>query len=126
VRASVQSLIRFVATVAMIVLVAACSAPPPSPSPLVSTAVDCGLGTADDCDAALRGASAYFRREGTGDPTRIVVVAGRARTWHAEIHACFADGRYLLLDEIEPAFMPAEHTPTATLRADGWPNPPCS
>ena len=105
------------------VVLSACSAQTPTQTPTASPAVDCQLGTAQDCDLALGVASASLRHEGRGVPARVVVTWGRApaRTWHAEVHACFADGEYLLIDDIGPI----AGRPTASLRQNGWASPPC-
>ncbi len=116
-------------------MVGACSVTPPSPSaPTVapSPSIHCRI-PADDCRRALLSATALLERESLGTPTRIVVLGGRARTFHGEVHACFADGGYVLIDAIGPIAAAGTLDPVnsdvlkeASVRADPWDDPPCA
>jgi hypothetical protein len=48
---------------------------------------------------------------------------GRGKALHAEVHACFADGRYLLVDVFQGNL--AGSPLTASIRATPWEVPPC-
>jgi len=72
--------------------------------------------TPNACELALRIGEAFLHRQEEGIPVQEVVVWGRspARTWHAELHACYADGRYVLVDMIGPM----NGTPSASDRSN--------
>ena len=54
---------------------------------------------------------------------RITVNVGRARfeAFHAEVHACYRDGGYVLVDVVSTGQRPLG----ASIRTDPWLNPPC-
>lgn len=54
---------------------------------------------------------------------RISVNDGRARFehFHAEVHACYPDGDYVLVDVMGLRQGPLD----ASIRSDGWSDPPC-
>ena len=54
---------------------------------------------------------------------RISVNGGRARLgfFHAEVHACYRDGGYVLVDVLGAGQGPL----SASIRNDGWSDPPC-
>jgi hypothetical protein len=68
------------------------SNPPPS--------IECRM-SAEDCDKALQ---AIVGVTDLRDPElqTVVVSGGTARTWHAEVHVCWSDGRYQLYDVMGP------------------------
>lgn len=72
--------------VTMALLLAACGLLLPGPT------IDCRLG--EGCDQVIDAARA---RLPTGN-AHWLIVYGRGRLFHAEVHACYPDGRYLLLD----------------------------
>jgi hypothetical protein len=97
-----------------------------SSEPSDSDDVTCAV-PADDCDLALAAAGPPLY-EGQADPRSILVGWGRGlRVWHAEVHACWGDGRYILIDVIGPlgAEPPAIGEVSVSVRQDAWDNPPC-
>ena len=52
------------------------------------------------------------------DQTRVLVDYGRGLGFHAEVHVCYPDGRYVLVDVMGDALV-------AGLRAEPWPSAPC-
>jgi len=48
---------------------------------------------------------------------------GRGKALHAEVHACYPDGRYLLVDVFLGNL--AGSPMTASIRAVPWETPPC-
>lgn len=75
--------------------------------------VDCQLG--DDCDRVVDAAAPLLP---PGEATWVILI-GRGIGFHAEVHACYPDGRYLLVDVL------GDSDAEATLRPMGWPDPPC-
>jgi hypothetical protein len=88
--------------------------------------VDCGL-PASDCNMAL-GVGSQVLRDQHADPDLVRVTWGRGlRVWHAELHACWDDGRYILVDVLGPvdAIPPQASDLSVSIRENGWDNPPC-
>jgi len=85
-----------------------CSAVQPNP--------DCRIN--ERCDAVLAAA----RSVASFDGARVVVIRGRGRGFHAEVHVCHADGRNTLVDVMGDGVHPALE---AGLRDAAWDNPPC-
>jgi hypothetical protein len=87
--------------------------------------VDCHVSTAD-CDLAI-GAASRLLQEGDSSPLHVVVTSGRGLVWHAEVHACWDDGQYLLIDVIGSVGVdrPTSDEVAATVRQDAWDDPPC-
>ncbi len=120
--------------VASTVMVGACTVTPASfstPTVMSSPSIDCRM-SSGDCERALLSATALLERDSFGTPTRLVVLGGRARSFHAEVHSCFADGGYVLIDAIGPIAAAGTLDPVnsdvlkeATVRADPWDDPPC-
>jgi hypothetical protein len=52
------------------------------------------------------------------DDARLVVTVDRGPVLHVDVHACYPDGRYVLVDVVGDDLV-------ASVRADGWENPPC-
>ena len=48
----------------------------------------------------------------------LVVTVDRGPVLHVDVHACYPDGRYVLVDVVGDDLV-------ASVRADGWENPPC-
>jgi hypothetical protein len=103
----------------------ACSTPSPSPvapSPTPGTQVDCLVHPSSFCDTSLASAIPLLRREHAGAADRIVVNVGRSSLLnHAEVHACYADSQYLLID----VFWGHGEQPDASVRTVPWEDPPC-
>jgi len=100
-------------TVLLIVLlvgVGACSMTEPPTS--LPSQVNCGIG--EGCDGVLAAAATVVSL----DQTRVLVDYGRGRGFHAEVHVCYPDGRYVLVDVIGDAL-------NASVRAEPWPSAPC-
>jgi hypothetical protein len=56
------------------------------------------------------------------------VTIGRGlRIWHAEVHACWNDGAYRLIDVIGPIdnMQPTIDEVMASVREPPWDDPPC-
>lgn len=80
-----------------------------------------------ECELAL-GAAAPLLYDDTDRP-QVVVGPGRGlRVWHTEVHACWTDGRYLLIDVIGPGGeqLPAIDELTVTIRDAPSNDPPCN
>ena len=73
---------------------------------------DCGLGAR--CDAVLAAA----RQVVSFNDARVIVSQGRGLGFHAEVHVCYGDGRYVLVDVLGDDL-------TAGIRDQPWDNPPC-
>jgi hypothetical protein len=54
----------------------------------------------DYCEPALVAAQEVIQRDSLGTPQRLTINVGRGPSTilHVEAHACFADGRYVLID----------------------------
>jgi len=102
---------RLLLVVALLVGVGACSTTlPPTSHP---AQVTCGIG--EGCDGVLAAAAKVVSL----DQTRVLVIYGRGlRTFHAEVHVCYPDGRYVLVDVMGDAL-------NAGVRAEPWPSAPC-
>ena len=101
-------------------LLTACSALLPA-----RPAIECQI-PEEDCDAVVDAATTLLRQEHLGTPARMVVIWGRAYSFHAEVHTCLADRAYVLIDATGP--IPIESGPppiAASLRSDPWDDPPC-
>jgi hypothetical protein len=87
-----------------------------------SATVQCALAP-PECDAAT---AAFRELFDLGDPdlSMVAIGPGRGLAWHAEVHACWDDGRYVLVDVFGDRDNPREN-PSATQRANGLANPPC-
>ncbi len=79
---------------------------------LVRPNPDCRL--AESCDAVLRAARSVV----SFDSARVVVLQGRGLGFHAEVHVCYADGRYVLVDVLVD-------TLKAATRDEPWDSAPC-
>jgi hypothetical protein len=91
-----------------------------SPEPTVApVAIDCQL--AERCNQVVAAASTVLP---TGS-SRLVITEGRAPlgVFHAEVHACYPGGRYLLADVLGP--MELEGELRVSIRGLGWDDPPC-
>lgn len=91
--------------------VGACSPTAPSPSAALALS-DCHL--AGGCDAVLAAA----RQVASLDGARVVVLQGRGLGFHAEVHVCYANGSYVLVDVMGDDMK-------AAVRQHSWDNPPC-
>ena len=102
---------RLLVLIVLLVGVGACSTTePPTSHP---AQVNCAIG--EGCDGVLAAAAKVVSL----DQTRVVDGYGRGlRTFHAEVHVCYPDGRYVLVDVMGDAL-------DASLRAEPWPSPPC-
>lgn len=88
--------------------------------------VECSLPAAE-CNLAL-GAAGPLLHELTVAPNNVVVGWGRGlRVWHAEVHACWDDGQYALVDVLGPvdAFPPKRDDLAVSIREGAEDNPPC-
>jgi hypothetical protein len=85
-------------------LLAGCSLVQPDP--------DCRL--AARCDAVRVAA----RQVVPFDNARVVVLEGRGLGFHAEVHVCYADGRYVLVDVVGDDL-------GAAIREQPWDTAPC-
>lgn len=74
--------------------------------------VNCQL--AGGCDGVLAAAAKVVSL----DQTRVFVDSGRGLGFHVEVHVCYPDGRYVLIDVIGDALK-------AGVRAEPWPSAPC-
>jgi hypothetical protein len=74
--------------------------------------VDCQI--AGGCDGVLAAAAKVVSL----DQARVLVGSGRGLGFHAEVHVCYADGRYVLIDVMGDAL-------NASVRAEPWPSAPC-
>ena len=109
------------------VLLAACSSPLPSPSassPALPV-IDCNVPD-DVCAEAVVLAIARLRVDVPGIPAEMIVegvphgpmpASGESPTIFYEVHTCFADGRYVLVDV---------HGHSATLRDSPGDDPSCA
>ena len=79
---------------------------------LVGPNPDCRL--AEGCDAVLIAA----RRVVSFDNARVVVLYGRGLAFHAEVHVCYTDGRYVLVDVLGDDL-------GAGIRDQPWDSAPC-
>ena len=79
---------------------------------LVRPNPDCRL--AEGCDAVLGAA----RQVVSFDNARVVVLYGRGLAFHAEVHVCYADGRYVLVDILGDDL-------GAAIRDQPWDSAPC-
>jgi hypothetical protein len=103
----------------------------PTPSGLVRatpdgiTEVHCRLSTTD-CDLAL--SSLQLLTGERADPRSVVVVWGRGLAWHAEVHACWEDGHYMLIDVLGPGdeVPPDRADLTWSVRENPWDVAPCN
>jgi hypothetical protein len=92
--------------IAILAMLTACVEPQPL--------IDCHLGA--QCDDVVNAASTVL----PAGASRWVVVVGRSPGGlHAEVHACYRNGTYLLADVFEGERW------TASLRDEVWPDPPC-
>ena len=85
----------------------ACSGPAPHLARL-----DCHI--AEGCEGVIAAAAKVVSL----DQARVAVGYGRGLAFHAEVHACYPDGTYLLVDVIGDP-------PQASVRAEPRPDPPC-
>lgn len=86
------------------------------------SALQCGLSD-EDCDAALAAFGELFEVDDPG-LAMVAIGIGRGLRWHAEVHACWLDGRYELVDVFGDAYGPTDD-PSASVRSEGWDDPPC-
>ena len=105
--ASMRVMAAPVLAMASMVLWVGCAMPRPT--------VQCQLDLA--CDAVVEAASSLLP---AGEATW-VITPGRspAGSTHAEVHACYPDGRYLLIDVFEGI------ASGASVRTRNLPDPPC-
>lgn len=89
----------------------------------VGAAVQCGL-PGEECDAALTAFGELFEVDDPG-LAMLAIRIGRGLRWHAEVHACWLDGRYVLVDVRGDANRPTDD-PIASVRPEGWDDPPCA
>lgn len=109
------SMPRRAAVLPLMLSVAACrSAPSPSPEPVPTQAVECHLNPSELCGHVLAAARAVAPLAGA----RLVIVIDRGPVFHADVHACYPDGRYILVDVVGDGFK-------ASVRPEGWESPPC-
>lgn len=89
------------------------------------TEVHCRLSSAE-CDLAL--SSLQLLIEERADPRSVVVGWGRGLAWHAEVHACWEDGQYVLIDVVGPGdeVPPDRADLTWSVRENPWEVAPCS
>jgi hypothetical protein len=66
------------------------------------------------CEAVLAAAQSVV----SFDNARVVVIGGRGRVFHAEVHVCYADGRDALVDVMGEDLK-------AVIRDTAWDSPPC-
>ncbi len=85
-------------------LLAGCALVPPSP--------DCRIGAR--CDAVLEAA----RQVVSFSDARVVVLWGRGLGFNAEVHVCYGDGRYVLVDVLGDDL-------GAAIRGQPWDTAPC-
>jgi hypothetical protein len=81
---------------------------------------------AEDCELAIDAATAVL--EDATELRTILVGPGRGlRIWHAEVHACWNDGRYQLIDVLGriDVVNPSLDDVTASVRDQPWDDPPC-
>jgi hypothetical protein len=97
--------------VAVIALVIAGCASTPTPTP----AIECHL--EGGCD----GVAAVAWQVLPPGAARTVIIQGRGLSLHAEVHACYPDGGYVLVDVMGPEQGPVD----ASIRSHGWSDPPC-
>lgn len=83
---------------------AGCALIPPNP--------DCRID--GRCDVVLGAA----QRVVSFDDAHVLVLQGRGLAFHAEVHVCYGDGRYVLLDVLGDSL-------EAAIRDQGWDRPPC-
>lgn len=95
------------AVLASVVVLSGCTNPPPT--------IDCQLAT--DCETVAAAARQVLP---AGEATW-VIVAGRGApgVLHAEVHACYPDGRYLVVDVFDGTGV------QASLRNQTGSDPPC-
>jgi hypothetical protein len=86
----------------------------PLQTPDPQTVIICQL--PDLCEEAANTASPLL----PSGPSTWLITYGRGRAFHAEVHACYLGGDYYLVDVVDSG-----DGPTASLRASGWPDPPC-
>lgn len=79
---------------------------------LVQPNPDCRLDAR--CEAVLGAA----REVVSFDDARVIVLPGRGRVFHAEVHVCYGDGRYVLVDVMGDDL-------NAGTRAQPWERPRC-
>jgi hypothetical protein len=79
---------------------------------LVHPNPDCRL--AEPCDAVLGAARSVVSFDGA----RVVVLWGRGLGFHAEVHVCYADGSYVLVDVLGDDL-------NAAIRDQPWDSAPC-
>lgn len=90
--------------------VGACSTTEPPRSHLAQ--VNCQI--AEGCDGVLAAAANVVSLA----QTRVFVDYGRGLGFHGEVHVCYPDGRYVLIDVMGDALK-------ASVRAEPWPSAPC-
>jgi hypothetical protein len=87
----------------------------PRKTPDPAAVIECQL--PDSCEEMANAASPLL----PGGESNWVIIAGRSRgQLHGEVHACYPSGDYYLVDVFDFG-----DGPTASLRASGWPDPPC-
>ena len=82
--------------------------------------VDCPLPAAD-CDTALNAAGELIAENLDSSLVHVVVSWGRGLAWHAEVHACFENGDYRLID----VFKSDGGQGIGSFREQPWDDPPC-
>ena len=103
------------AVLSLMLSVSACQpAASPSPEPVPTQAAECHLNSSELCGHVLAAARSVAALEGA----RLVIVIDRGPVFHADVHACYPDGRYILVDVVGDDF-------NASVRPEGWENPPC-
>jgi hypothetical protein len=89
----------------------------------VTATVECGL-SPEECDAALAAFTELFSL-GDRSLANVVVGIGRGLRWHAEVHACWNDGGYVLVDVVGDPAAPTDSL-ASSVRSNGWDDPPCN
>jgi hypothetical protein len=115
---------RWLEKAGLAVLLAACSSTQASPSLPARESfprIDCRI-PGDECAVAVSEAASLLRDEAMGPGSRMVAQRGRSPgPFHAEVHTCLEDGRYLLID----VFGRVGEPPSVTLREDPGADPQC-
>ena len=94
-----------------------CTSPNPSPSPqdsLPTFSIQCLVHPVALCESVVNAAQSIV----TLDGSNVVVTIDRGPVFHADVHACYPDGRYVLIDVVGDDLR-------ADIRQEGWEIPPC-